>query len=385
MAILANRIRELPPYLFSRLNARKRDLEAKGIRVIDLGIGSPVLPPPKSLLEKLREELGKTGVHQYPPYQGTRVFREAVARFYRNRYGVDLDPEREILVLIGSKEGIVHFLQAVLNPGDIAMLPDPGYPVYEAGVYLAGGKPETFPLKEELSFMPDFGAIPERNLEQTKVLFLNFPSNPTAAMAPIEVFTDTVRLAKKHRFLIAHDLAYGLVTFGGREAPSILQVPGAKDVAIEFGSLSKSFNIAGWRVGYAVGNESAIRALATVKSNTDTGQFSPLQAAGAFALDHWEEMVPENNEKLKKRMERLYAIFSRFGLKMKKPESTIFLWGRIPDGKNSLVFCDDLLEKSGILVTPGTAFGSRGEGYVRISFAVQMEDIDCVERRLLDL
>lgn len=382
---VSKKVQSIPPYVFSDFQRKKKELQARGIDVIDLGIGAPDLPTPEFIYDVLVEEARKSVNHRYSPYNGSIEFREAVAEFYDRHYGVKLDPETEILTLIGSKEGIVHLIQTVINPGEKVIIPDPGYPVYRMGVYLAGGECISLHLSGENGYIPDYMSLTEQEKKDAKLMFLNYPSNPTAATVDLPVFQDAVQFAKENQILLAHDAAYDLVTFGEYKSPSILQVPNAKKYAVEFGSLSKSFNMTGWRIGYVVGNQEVIRALATLKSNMDTSQFIPIQKAAAAALRSDLTIVRKNNLIFEKRMEKLHQALNEIGLLTDKPKGSIFLWVKVPDGYTSSSFVNRLLEETGIIVTPGSAFGNGGEGYIRISLSVKEEKLDEVIRRLKTL
>lgn len=385
MAFVSDKVKELPPYLFSEFQRRKRQLEAIGVDVIDLGIGAPDLPTPDFIIDKLAEEARAASNHRYSAYHGCSEFREAVAEFYQRHYGVDLDPDKEILALIGSKEGIANLVQAVGNPGDTVLVPDPGYPVYNKGVHLAGGKIVYLPLDAEKNYIPLYKKLPDAAVREAKLMFLNYPSNPTAATVDLNTFMEAVAFSVKHNILLAHDAAYGLVTFDDYKAPSVMQVPGAKDVAVEFGSLSKSFSMTGWRIGYIVGNESAVQALATLKSNIDTSQFLPIQKAAATALRSDLKEVEANNEIYKDRMEKMYNALQEAGIHVEKPRGTIFLWARVPDGSASIEFANKMLDEAGVIVTPGSAFGPSGEGFIRISLSETAERLDDAAKRIKEL
>lgn len=384
MEHISDRVRNLPPYLFAKLNKRKEELMAQGVDVIDLGIGAPDLPTPEFVIEELIRTAKKSENHRYPAYDGNTDFKQAVASFYKQQYDVDLNPETEVLALIGSKEGIAHLMQAVLNTGDQVLLPNPGYPVYETGVKLAGAESISFPLEEEKDFIPQFDQLHDI-ADKAKLMFLNYPSNPTSATIHLKTFMEAVSFAKEHDLIIANDAAYDLVTFGDYKSPSILQAPEAKEYAVEFGSLSKSFNMTGWRIGYVVGNEDVIHSLKTLKSNIDTGQFTPIQKAAIRALTSDLSAVKENNKVLENRMETMYQGLIDLGVKSKKPQGSIFIWAKVPKGFTSSHFAEKLLNEAGVIVTPGAAFGSAGEGYFRIAFTVTKERIEEVITRLKKL
>ena len=373
MGFLSKRVNSLPPYLFSVFEKKKRELQLQGIDVIDLGIGSPDLPTPEFVVNCMAEEIKKPENHRYSPYPGTVEYRQAVARFYKRWYDVDLDPDTEVLMLIGSKEGIANMITAVCDPGDAVLIPDPGYPVYQTAVHLAGGESIHFPLDAARGYTPAFDQMDPDSLKRAKLMFLNYPGNPTAATAELQTFADAVEFAGKHDLGVIHDAAYSLVTFGEYKAPSILQVPGSKDRSVEFGSLSKSFNMTGWRIGYAVGNRDMIRALSVVKSNTDTGQFLPIQKAAAAALDSDFAAVKHNNAVYAERLEVMLEALEAIGIKAERPRGTFFIWAPVPAGLSSARFAERMLEEAGIIITPGHAFGPSGEGYFRISLSVHTE------------
>ncbi|MFD1606965.1 LL-diaminopimelate aminotransferase [Oceanobacillus luteolus] len=375
-------VSNMPEYVFSEFQKKKKDLEEKGIDVIDLGIGAPDLPTPDFVYDTLVEAAKEPANHRYSNYNGTLEFREAVADFYEKHYGVELDPETEVLTLVGSKEGLVHLIQALINQGDKVLLPNPGYPVYKMGVHLAGGESVELPLVQENGYVPNYDQLSDEDLEDAKLLFLNYPSNPTAATVELDTFHEAVKFARDKKIIAVNDSAYNLVTFDDYKAPSILQVHGAKDVAIELGSLSKSFNMTGWRIGFMVGNKDVIKAVATLKSNIDTSQFIPIQKAAAVALRSDFQSVRTNNQVFQNRMEKLYHALNEIGLKCEKPRGTIFIWAQVPEGFTSSSYSNLLLEEAGIIVTPGTAFGSNGEGYVRMSLSVTESRLDEVIQRL---
>ncbi|MEC3885424.1 aminotransferase class I/II-fold pyridoxal phosphate-dependent enzyme [Halobacillus litoralis] len=369
----SKQVQSLPPYLFSIFHKKKVALTAQGVDVIDLGIGAPDLPTPPFIIDRLTEEVRKPKNHKYSPYGGCREFREAVADFYRSHYDVDLDPETEVLTLIGSKEGIAHLISAVLDPGDGVLAPDPGYPVYQSAIHLAHGVTVRFPLDEENSYAPLFDQISPRDVSRSKMMLLNYPNNPTGGTVDLETFEEAVRFAKEHHLSLIQDAAYDLVTFGDYKAPSLLQVPGAKEIAVEFGSLSKTFNMSGWRLGYVVGNQELIRALSVYKSNMDTSQFLPIQLAGATALRSDFSSVKANNRTYEQRLDLMMNAFNGMNIQAEKPKGTFFLWARVPEGYTSQEFSEKMLDEAGIILTPGTAFGQKGEGYFRMSLSVPIE------------
>ncbi|MDC3423186.1 LL-diaminopimelate aminotransferase [Aquibacillus sp. 3ASR75-11] len=385
MSFGSEKVNSLPPYLFSVFQKKKKQLQAEGVDVIDLGIGAPDLPTPPFIVNRLVEEVQKPENHRYSNYAGCQEYREAVAQFYNRNYDVDLDPDTEILTLVGSKEGIAHLISAVINPGEAVLIPDPGYPVYKSAVHLAGGESIYLPLDEEQGYKPNFDRISRLDVKKAKLMFLNYPSNPTSATVHLNTFMEAITFAKKHELAVVHDSAYGLVTFDGYKAPSILQAPGAKDLAVEFGSLSKSFNMTGWRIGYVVGNKEMIKALSVVKSNIDTSQFLPIQKAAAEALSSNLVSVDENNNVYKKRMMNMLEALKKMGLEVEEPKGTFFIWAPVPKGYRSEEFAEKMLEEAGVIVTPGSAFGPSGEGYFRISLSVDSERLKEAAARMVRL
>ncbi|KIL76302.1 LL-diaminopimelate aminotransferase [Bacillus badius] len=385
MSFTSEKIQHLPPYFFSAVDKKKKELLAQGVDVIDLGIGAPDLPTPPFVIEKLKAELDNPKNGTYSPYSGIREFREAVASFYLQNYGVTLDPDTEVLALIGSKEGIANIIPAVVNPGESILVPDPGYPVYRTSAYLSGVHAIDFPLKPENSYAPDFSQLSEENMEKAKLLFLNYPGNPTAATVDLSVFEQAVSFGKDHSMAVVHDAAYSLVTFGEYKAPSILEVPGAKDVALELGSLSKSYNMTGWRIGYAVGNPEMIQALANLKSNIDTSQFMAIQKAAAAALTSDHAAVKENNDIYYERMKKMVQALNSIGIDVDLPKGAFFIWAPVPEGYSSASFAEKVLTEAGVIITPGHLFGPSGEGFFRLSMSVPNDRLDEAVKRMANL
>ncbi len=371
---IAQRIENLPTYVFAALGKRIQQLQAQGVDVIRLDIGSPDLAPPPEVIEALAEAARRPELHGYPNFYGALFFRKAVAEYYARRFGVTLDPETEVLALIGSKEGIYHVPTAFVDPGSVVLIPNPGYPAYTNPTLLAGGVPYYLPLLQEHNFLPDLEAVPADVLAKACVLWLNYPNNPTAAVANMDFLARAVDFARHHDLLLAYDNPYCDVIWSGVAAPSVLQVPGAREVAIEFNSLSKMVNMAGWRVGMAVGNAVAIGALARVKTNTDSGIFTPIQKAAVVALNLPPAWVAERNALYQRRRDVVTRALDRMRLWYTPYGATLYVWTEIPPGFTSAEFATALLEEAGVSVSPGTAFGAHGEGYARISL-VQPEDV----------
>ncbi len=365
---VANRVRNLPLYMFAELDRKVSAKRASGADVISLAVGDPDLPTPRHVVEALQEAAEDPTTHQYPSYYGLPAFRLAVAGWYERRFGVKLDPDTEVLPLVGSKEGLAHLSFAFVDPGDEALVPDPGYPVYTTGTLLAGGRPVSMPLSPDAGFLPDLNALAPT--DRTKVLWLNYPSNPTAAVADPSLFDRAVDFAARHDLLLCHDAAYSEITFDGYVAPSVLQADGAREVALEFGSLSKTYNMTGWRVGFAVGNARAIQALSTLKTNMDSGIFNAIQRAAVAALEGPQDHVEEMRATYQKRRDTVVSALQEVGLLVEPPLGSIYVWAPTPDGQSSEEFAQGLLDEAAVVVSPGTGFGRHGQGYVRISLTV---------------
>lgn len=376
----AERIRTLPPYLFAAIDQMKREAIAKGADLIDLSIGDPDIPTPKHIVEAMKKAVENPEHHRYPSYEGMLSYRQAVARWYKRRFNVELDPEKEVLSLIGSKEGIGHIPLAFIDPGDVVLVPSPGYPVYPVGTKFAGGIPYFMPLKEENDFLPDLNAIPEDVRKKAKLMFINYPNNPTSADAEAKFFKEVIEFAKKYNIIICHDAAYSEVYF--EEKPiSFMEIDGAKEVGIEFHSLSKTYNMTGWRIGYAVGNKDIIAGLGKVKTNLDSGVFQAIQEASIVALDTDDSILKEIRDTYRERRDILYEGLRSKGFDLKKPNSTFYLWVKVPRGTNSIDFVAKLLKEAEVLCTPGVGFGEHGEGYIRFALTQPKERIkEAVER-----
>ncbi|MEJ5300328.1 MAG: LL-diaminopimelate aminotransferase [Thermodesulforhabdaceae bacterium] len=377
----ANRLKELPPYLFQELDRIKAEVQAQGVDVIDLGVGDPDLPTPSHIIEALREAVKDPSTHRYPSYSGMNDFRDCVARWYERRFGVQLEASREVITLIGSKEGIAHMPLAFINLGDVVLVPSPAYPVYHAGTVLAGGKSYFMPLTAERNFLPDLDSIPPSVAQQAKMMFINYPNNPTGATAEAEFFEKVVAFAKKYEIIVCHDAAYSEMSFDGYRPMSFLEVKGAKDVGIEFHSLSKTYNMTGWRLGFAVGNKEVIGALGQVKSNIDSGAFNAVQKAGIVALEGDQSCVKEMQRIYQERRDVLVEGLRSVGLSPFVPKATFYVWCPVPKETTSTGFAMKLLKEAGIVTTPGNGFGEPGEGYIRMALTVTKERIrEAVER-----
>ncbi len=381
---LSKRLQKIPPYLFVELDRLKNEKIKEGVDVIDLGIGDPDIPTPHEIVEIAKKALEKSEYHRYPSNTGSLFFRKACAKYIKRRFGISFDPETEIIALIGSKEGIAHFPIAFINPDDVILCPDPAYPVYHLGAIFTDGVPHYMPLTWENNFLPDLSKVPQNILERTKIIWLNYPNNPTGATAIKEFFKEIIELAKKYNFIVAHDAAY--IEMYYEEPPiSIFEIEGAKEVAIEFHSLSKTFCMTGWRIGFAIGNSFLISALAKVKSNIDSGVFTAIQEAGAYALNNLEKIVPSLVEVFKKRRDFLATELQKLGYEFKKPNATFYLWVKTPKNISSQEFCKKVLQEIGLVVTPGIGFGNFGEGYFRIALTVGEERLREAVQRLSTL
>ncbi len=375
----ADRINSLPPYLFASIDKAKDEIIKKGVDVIDLGVGDPDMPTPPHVVEALRKSAGNPARHHYPSYEGMLSFREAVAKWYKRTMNVELDPENEVLALIGSKEGIAHIPLAFLNPNDIALVPDPAYPVYSVATRLADAIPHPVPLLAENDFLPDLDAIPSDIARKAKLMFLNYPNNPTSSVATLKFFEEVVDFANNYDIIVVHDNAYSELTYDGYKAPSFLNAEGAKEVGIEMHSLSKTYNMTGWRIGFAVGNKDIIAGLGKVKTNIDSGAFEAIQEAAIAALSGPQDCVDEMRRIYKERRDALLVGLNDLGLEVTPPKATFYIWAGIKG--SSMDFVKLLLEKAGIVATPGIGFGEHGEGYVRFALTRPVERInEAVER-----
>jgi len=369
----ASRVKDLPPYLFATIDKMKEKALAKGVDLIDLSIGDPDTPTPGHIIKAMQKAVKNPEHHQYPSYVGMLSFRQAVADWYKKRFNVKLDPKTEVVSLIGSKEGIGHMPLAFINPGDYVLVPSPGYPVYPVATLFAGGISYDMPLLEKNSYLPDLTRIPKYVLKKAKLMFINYPNNPTAACADMAFFKDIIGFARKHNIIICHDAAYTEMYYGRGKPLSFMQVPGAKDVGIEFHSLSKTYNMTGWRIGFAVGNKSAIAGLGKIKTNIDSGIFQAIQEAGIVALRTKDTELKKLRKMYQERRDVLFNGLRTLGLEVNKPKATFYLWVKCPEGVSSMDFTALLLNKAGILTTPGNGFGAPGEGYIRFALTVPVK------------
>ncbi len=364
---LAKRMAELPPYLFVEISQKIAEKKAKGESVVSFGIGDPDFPTPPHIIDRLCQAAQDPANHRYPETAGLPELRQAIAGWYKNRFGVILDVDREVLPLIGAKEGIVHIALCFIDPGDIALIPDPAYPPYSRGVLLAGGRPYYLPLTEGRNFLPDLEAIPTDVLKKARLLWLNYPNNPTGAVADLSFFNRVVKLARQYEIAICHDAAYTEIAFDNYQPASFMQAEGASQVGIEFHSLSKSYNMTGWRIGMAVGNAEMIDALSRVKSNLDSGIPQAIQYAAIEALTGPQDAVKEQNAKYQRRRDLVVDKLNSMGLEARCPKGGLYVWAKVPKGYTSVELTNDLLEQVGVVVTPGVGYGKNGEGYIRLS------------------
>ena len=372
----ASRIEKVPPYLFVEISRKIAAKREQGIDVISFGIGDPDIPTPDNVIEMLRETALDGPNHRYPETDGLPEFRQAVADWYQRRFGISVHPDKETLPLIGAKEGIGHAALCFIEPGDIALVPDPGYPVYSVGTWFAGGECHWMPLLEENGWMPDLDAIPDDVADKARVIWLNYPNNPTGAIAEAGYFDKVVEFAKAHDIAVMHDASYSEVAFDGYRPVSFLETPGAIDVGVEFHSLSKSYNMTGWRLGMAVGNEDIINALMVIKSNLDSGVPNAIQYMGMEAMELSQEAIDERNAIYERRRDRVVQTLQEIGLDAIPPKASLYVWTRIPEGFTSAEFTALLLDEADIVVTPGNGYGEYGEGYIRLSLTINDEDME---------
>ena len=378
----AERLKKLPPYLFKEIDRKKAEVRARGVDIIDLGIGDPDLPTPPRIIEALKKAAEDPATHRYPSYSGMGDFKETVAKWYQERFGVDLDPDTEVVSLIGSKEGIAHFPLAFVNPGDVALVPAPAYPVYHIATMFAGGESYFMPLLSENRFLPGLNAIPGKITARARVMFINYPNNPTSAVADLAFFRKVVEFARDNNILVCHDAAYTEMAFDGYRPPSFLAADGAKEVGIEFHSLSKTYNMTGWRIGFAVGNREAIDGLGVIKSNIDSGVFQAVQMAGIEAIRGDQSCVRDMVQVYSRRRDLMVKGLQGVGFEVESPRATFYLWIKVPEGYTSADLTERLLEDAGLVVTPGNGFGEPGEGYFRVALTQKRERLEEAVQRL---
>ncbi len=379
---LSRRLDKLPPYLFVDINRRIAQKQARGEDIISFAIGDPDLPTPSHIIQSMCQAAHNPVNHRYPETNGLPALRQAIAEWYEHRFGVILNPDKEVLPLIGSKEGIGHIALCFIEPGDIALVPDPGYPVYSMSTIIVGGEPYFTPLKQENAFLPDFKAIPAEIADKAKLMWLNYPNNPTGATAELDFFEKAVHFARQHNLAICHDAPYTEVAFDGYKPPSFLQAPGAKETGVEFHSFSKTYHMTGWRVGMVVGNAEMIDALFRVKSNLDSGIPQAIQQAAIHALQGSQDCIAAHNAILQRRRDKLMKVLGEIGLKAMIPKATFYIWAKVPQGYTSIDFTRKLLDETGIAVTPGIGYGKQGEGYLRFSLTLADDRLEEGIKRL---
>ncbi len=366
-----NAMQSLPPYLFARIEKKIEEARDKGIDIINLGIGDPDQPTPKNIIDKMAEAIYDSANHQYPSSVGLLAYRQAVANWYKKRFNVELDAKTEVVSLLGSKEGVAHISFCYLNKGDINLVPAPGYPVYGIGTLLAGGESHIMPLKAENNFLPILEDIPSETARKAKLMFINYPNNPTGAVADIGFFSRVVEFARNYDILVCHDAAYTELCYDGFKPPSFLEAPGAKEVGIEINSLSKPYNMTGWRVGWAAGNPAAVEVLGRFKSNVDSGVFQAIQYAGIEAMEGPQDSLKRMQELYQERRDIALEGLKKIGLEVTPPKGTFYLWVPVPGGYNSSDFAEAVLEKAHVIITPGLGYGEHGEGYFRVTLTVE--------------
>ncbi|WP_287191033.1 LL-diaminopimelate aminotransferase [Syntrophothermus sp.] len=377
-------MQKLPPYLFARIEKKIEEAREQGVDVISLGIGDPDRPTPPHIIERMEQAIKDPANHQYPSSVGMLRFREAVASWFLDRFGVELDPKSEIVSLLGSKEGIAHISFCFVDPGDVSLVPDPGYPVYNIGAILAGAEPYQMPLTAENRFLPALEDIPQEKAKRAKLMFLNYPNNPTGAVADAEFFKKVVEFARYYDILVCHDHAYSEIAFDGFKPISFLEVEGARSVGIEFHSLSKTFNMTGWRIGWACGNRDAVEVLTRFKSNVDSGVFQAVQEAGIAALEGPQDCVEAMRNLYQRRRDVVIEGLNDMGWRLEPPKGSIYVWAPVPKGYTSASFAELVLEKAGVIITPGTGYGDYGEGYFRIALTVEEDRLREALQRMHD-
>jgi len=381
----SDRINSLPPYLFAAIDRGKIAAVKRGVDVIDIGVGDPDQPTPSHIVESLCEAARDTSTHTYPSYTGLVTFREAASAWYSEHFGVEVEPQTEVLALIGSKEGIAHAPLAFLNAGDIALVPDPAYPVYKVGTTFAGGTPYMMPLSKENGFLPDLQAIPKNIAKKARIMFLNYPNNPTSATADKSFYKEVVEFAAENHIIVLSDNAYSEITFDGYRAPSFLNVDGAIEVGIEFHSLSKTYNMTGWRIGFAVGNRDVLDGIGRIKTNIDSGAFEAVQRAGITAMSGPQDCIGHMRKIYMNRRDALVKGLHNIGIAVAPPKATFYIWAAVPEGYSSIEFSTLLLNEAGIVATPGVGFGECGEGYIRFALTQPVERIEEASKRMKQL
>ena len=378
----ARRLDLVPPYLFAELERKIEAKQKAGIDVVSLGIGDPDRPTPPAVVEEMQRQLARPETHQYPSNRGLVAFREAVAEFYRVRFDAEVDPERDVLPVLGGKEGVAHIALACLEPGDVCLSPEPGYPPYTSGPLFAGADIHYLPLREENEFLPDLDSIPAGILAKANLLFLNYPNNPTGAIVDDTLFPRAVELAREHDVIVVHDNSYSEIAFDGYRPPSFLETPGAKEVGVEITSLSKGWNMTGWRIGWIAGNPEIVERYRHLKTNLDSGMFDALQLAAVAALGEARSFPAEMSEIYRRRRDLMIDALAAIGLPATPPKATPYIWARVPEGYTSASFTELVLEEAAVVVSPGPSFGPSGEGYVRISLTVPDERLEEAARRI---
>jgi LL-diaminopimelate aminotransferase len=383
---LADRLAALPPYLFAEIDRVKAEVKARGVDIISLGIGDPDMPTPDCIVEALCAAAKKPENHQYPSYVGLLAFRTAVAAWYKARFGVSLDPEHEVVSLIGSKEGIAHFPLAYVNPGDLVLVCSPNYPVYPVATGFCGGEVKVLPLTEANDFLPDLDSVDDATWARAKMIFVNYPNNPTSATATRPFFEKLIRKARETGTIVVSDAAYTEMYYDPSDKPlSILEIDGAREVAIEFHSLSKTYNMTGWRIGMAVGNDQLVKGLGKVKENVDSGIFQAVQEAGIAALTKGEPYAEKFRAIYKERRDKAVAVLAKIGITCRTPKASFYLWCKVPAGQTSAAFVTKVLQETGVVLTPGNGFGAPGEGYFRIAMTVPVARMEEALARIAKL
>ncbi|AFY43294.1 pyridoxal phosphate-dependent aminotransferase [Nostoc sp. PCC 7107] len=382
---LAKRLEKIPPYLFAEINRKREKLVEEGVDIINMAVGDPDKPTPAHILQIMHEAIDDAATHNYPPYEGMQEFRQAAARWMERRFGVtELNPDTEVVASIGSKEAIHNTFLAFVEAGDYTLIPDPGYPVYRTSTIFADGEPFTMPLKPENQFLPDLSAIPQEIARKAKLLWINYPNNPTGGVATLEFFAELVDFCKQYNILLCHDNAYSEMAYDGYNPPSVLEVPGAKDIAIEFHSLSKSYNMTGWRVGFVVGNALGIQGLRQVKTNVDSGVFKAIQKAAIAAYNTSEAELQTLMSVYQNRRDIIVKGLQSLGWPIQPPKATLYVWVPVPAGYSSAEFVNLLLDKCGIMVAPGSGYGTSGEGFFRIALTIPEERMQEAIGRMKD-